>query len=133
MQHEITIDIKNGEELHQIKVGLPGNEEERKQMFAYRYAIYKSRGLIAPNPSQLDIDSHDEKSCFHIIATFDGQLVGSVRLIYGDVIPMRDEYFKIELPDIITNTANEKLFEMGRIISTPHLVTTLIPRHFIFY
>lgn len=115
---------------HQFKITLAKNTTEMKALYKYRYSIYLKYGLIEQNNLKIDKDNYDDH-CHHIVATFDDKIIGTLRVIHGNVIPTLDYYYNFDTSMPLLNYPRSRIFEVGRIIATPHIVTHLMSSHFI--
>lgn len=130
MKNNVQMIITDKGTEHLFRIGQPENDEEKIKMYEYRYSIYLKYKLIENNPTKCDIDNYDQNS-FYVVACYDDQIIGSLRLICGDTIPTLDCYYQLQLPSILSQTDRKSICEMGRIISTPHFCTNQISSHFV--
>jgi len=112
--------IKNPYGVKHISVGVPETSAEKESMFELRNRIYKERGYI-PSEETNDRDSFDDDpSTQYFIATIDGQVIGSVRIIYENVLPT-EKYFTFKEPGEISSIPRRKRAELGRLVVMPYI------------
>jgi N-acyl-L-homoserine lactone synthetase len=118
-----------------LEVGIPDTEEEKTKMYQLRYKIYvEQRGYIPKELATdgLDIDEYDKKEkCAYVIAKYGNQVVGSLRIIKDNPLPIADHYFSFT-DEYIKKTPPEKLVEVGRLTSLGKTdFLPYFPRHLI--
>jgi len=128
-----TIKYKQKKRLSCLRFGIPMTEEEFNEMFRLRYRVYvveKKYGDKKIFQEKKERDVYDlEEKCKYFIATLDGRMVGTVRLVFSDPLPIRKDYFDFEEPSEIKEIPKDKIAEVSRMISRPHKF--IFPRHFI--
>ena len=114
-----------------IVFGIPKTDAEIQDMYKFRYDEYQKRGHLVDDKVGLDIDEYDRKNkCVYYVATLDDEIIGSVRLIQDVTLPMKKNFFKFEENKYTSNIAEEKKFEIGRLISK-RVTRIVIPRHIV--
>jgi len=99
-----------------LRVGYPDSDEELEAMFRLRTEVYTKHGYI--RAGQDDKDKYDlDNKCVHIIAQINGKLVGTVRGVIDNPLPI-EVYFDFEVPKEIASIPPNKRGEISRLIST---------------
>lgn len=103
-----------------IEIGVLDTEEEKKKMYQLRYKIYVEKHNYIPKElitNGLDIDDYDKQGkCTYIIAKHNNQIIGSLRIINDDPLPIKDHYFSF-IDKESSNLPAEKMIEVGRLTS----------------
>lgn len=119
-----------------IVFGQPETDEEFKQMFKLRNDVYVKKGYIDADyySDGLDYDEYDKSGkCVYFIAKIDDKLIGAVRLIQDDILPIKKYCFDFQTPQKIERIYNKKLAEVSRLIIIPYDKNIYLPRHIIFW
>lgn len=114
---EIQLNIKGEQKI--IQLGFPTTPEEFNKMYELRYLVYKEKDYIDENyfPEHKDIDDYDrEKMCDYLIAKIDDELIGTIRLIKGSILPIKNDCFSFNDPDILKQIPDENKMEAGRLV-----------------
>ena len=116
--HTLTIPRNQGEPIH-ISVGTIDDEKDLlEKSFAQRQRIYKKYGYLNEKfLNQIhDYDIYDaENKSVHIAAVRDNRLLGSLRLIHTDPLPITS-FFDFEEPKGIEAVPIEKKCEISRLV-----------------
>jgi len=97
-----------------LRVGYPETKEELEAMFRLRTEVYTKHGYI--RAGQDDKDKYDlDNKCVHIIAQINGKLVGTVRGVIDNPLPI-EVYFDFEVPKEIASIPPNKRGEISRLI-----------------
>ena len=103
-----------------IQFGVPQTQQEVQHMHQLRYQVYveKKRYIAAAFcPDGLEIDHIDHKDgCHYFIAQCGEQLVGSMRLIQQDPLPLQ-YYWRYEEPINLSGVQHTQKVEVSRLIS----------------
>ncbi len=126
--------IRDGRE-HTIDFGIAETKEEKRDMFKLRYKIYVEKKKYIPaelTDGELELDSYDRlDKCVYFIAKNDNQVIGSLRIIRTDPLPIFKSYFKFDEPDDFLGIPPDQKFEVGRLISIGSMGNKFLPRHLI--
>lgn len=119
-----------------IDFGIPSTQEESEQMFALRHEVYVEEKEYIPKDavtSNLERDKWDlNGKCIYFIATIEGRIAGTSRIIKSDPLPTECDYYSFTEPEEIALLPRDSRAEIGRIISRPSLATDRrVPRHII--
>lgn len=125
--------ILNGVNKIEIKFGIPITDQELDDMFKFRYESYTENGYIKKlsTYNNRDIDEYDFKeNTKYIIAKLDDNIIGSVRMIKDEILPIQKYCFKFDEPSnmVAINKCNRA--EISRLIAR-YPVTHSLPPHFI--
>jgi hypothetical protein len=124
--------IRNHENT-EIKFGIPTTEEEKDEMFRFRYESYIEHKYIEPRPeyNNRDIDEYDNRdNTYYIIAKIDDSVVGCCRIIKDDVLPTRKYCYEFDEPVDIAKISIDKRGEVSRLIAR-YPVEKILPPHII--
>lgn len=131
MKKIISLKYKVGGSNHIVDFGVPLNEEELKQMYGLRYKVYEKKGYIDTKKytEKIETDEYDssEHAHLYIVASHDGEYVGTLRSIKKTPLPTEED-FEFDPPEAIKKIPKDKLREIGRLISTSHPKTNHLPR-----
>jgi len=129
------IKISNKKDSIPIFFGIPTTEEEREKMFRLRYRIYVEKKHYIPGylcKNDLEIDEYDKSnSCTYFIAMANNEMVGTIRVIRMNPLPIFRHYFKFKEPSVAKSIPWDKKIEIGRFISTGRVGEKFLPRHLI--
>lgn len=129
------ISVIKGGEKHTIDFGIAETDKEKEEMFKLRYKIYVEKKGYIPKEltdGKLEIDSYDRLGkCVYFIAKNDDQVIGCLRIIRTNPLPILKSYFEFKDPDEIKNIPPEQKFEQGRLISVGNINNKFLPRHLI--
>lgn len=118
MKEILTIILSN----KKISFGIPDNQNELKQMFDLRTQVYIYEKRYITNKEN-DIDIHDiNKTCTYFIASVENKVIGTIRLINEEILPIQKDYFDFDIPEEFKNVDNKKIVEVGRIVSRPYKI-----------
>lgn len=120
---------------HTIDFGIPESEEERQEMFRLRYKIYVEKKKYIPAElceNGVDIDDYDRAGvCTYFLARINDKIVGTLRTIKMDPLPIFKSYFKFDENERMRSVLSESKIEIGRLISTGSFDEKFLPRHLI--
>ena len=119
-----------------LECGLATTEEEKEEMFRLRYKIYVERNKYISKESipgeQKEIDNYDKDGhCLYFIAKIDKEIIGTVRVIRKDPLPIQKNYYEFEEPVQLKDFLPAQKIELGRLISTGHYQDAPLPRHIV--
>ncbi len=93
MNRQLTISYRLQGHDQMIHFGVPENQQEVQHMYQLRYQVYVEKKHYIPAhlcPDGLDIDHIDRKGgCSYFVAQCGERLVGAMRLILQDPLPIR--------------------------------------------
>jgi N-acyl-L-homoserine lactone synthetase len=121
-----------GDVEHVISFGAPTTHDELEKMFRLRYKVYLKHDYIDPEhfENERDFDAFDEQGrCDYFIAQYGDSVIGSVRVIKGDILPI-EEYFDFQAPQAIDAIERSHRFEISRLVVDDDLSRNF-PRHII--
>ena len=105
-----------------LHFGRPNTPQEVERMHQLRYHVYvEQKGYIPASlcPLGLEIDQIDQKGgCHYFIAHCNEHLVGTVRLIQQDPLPLRQYYWRFEAPAELEGVPPSQVVEVGRLIAS---------------
>lgn len=122
MEKKIEIVLPKKFQNKKIVFGIPDNKKELDKMFNIRTQVYihEKKYITGKN---VDIDIHDiNKTCTYLIAMVEDKVVGTIRIIEEEILPIQKDYFYFETPKELRNFKNNQIVEIGRIISRPYKV-----------
>lgn len=104
-----------------IRFGVPEGPQELLQMYQLRYHMYVEKKRYIPAnlcPDGLEIDHIDHKGgCYYLIAQCGDDLVGTLRIIRQDPLPLRQYYWRYEEPLEMSELQYHQKVEIGRLIA----------------
>lgn len=112
----------------------PTTQCEKNEMYKFRYINYLKKHYIDSNVMQMDIDEYDEQNnvCYiNIISQRQNRIIGSLRIIYTDPLPIIKDCFDFNEPLIIKIFGNKRLLEVGRLIVDKYDYNKFLPRHLV--
>lgn len=122
-----SIKIKNGDKEAKIHFCLLTEESEKQQMFSLRKKIYTERGYIPEGADDFD-DYDSNKSTKYFAAVVDKNIIGSVRVIYGDFLPT-EKFFSFKKPLEVSGFSKNQKAELSRLVVEPFKFgATYLPR-----
>jgi N-acyl-L-homoserine lactone synthetase len=118
-----------------IESGIPDKEEELIEMFKLRFEVYSQKNYIDVKkfPNGLEQDKYDfQNKCKYFIASINGNIIGSLRLIINNPLPTQI-YFNFTEPPELSRIPNNKKLETGRLVIKYHQLykTIKLGRHLI--
>lgn len=112
-----------------IRFGVPEDPQEVLRMHQLRYHVYvEKKGYIPASfcPNGVEIDHIDQKGgCSYLIAQCGDALVGSVRMIRQDPLPLRQYYWRYEEPLEMGKLQSHQKMEIGRLVADRPLGMTI--------
>jgi len=118
----------------EIVIGIPESDEEKKNMFRFRYNNYLRHGYISPDTFKdgLDRDEYDLKNkCIYFVAKVESKIICTVRLIIDNPLPTEKDCFSFVEPREMKKIDRSKRAELSRLIVEDYLPEKHFPRHFI--
>ena len=104
-----------------IRFGVPEGPQELLQMYQLRYHMYVEKKRYIPAnlcPDGLEIDHIDHKGgCYYLVAQCGDDLVGTLRIIRQDPLPLRQYYWRYEEPLEMSELQYHQKVEIGRLIA----------------
>jgi len=128
------LNLKIGKDKKIIYFGIPDNAEELNKMFSLRYDVYKNNKYFNPSIKYgpIDKDEYDlENKCFYFIAKIDGKIIGTIRAIKDNILPIESYCFKFEEPDAIKIIPRNERVELGRLVVVPPGEKQYLPRNIV--
>ena len=126
------ISVINNNKRHDLFFGIAQTEEEREKMFRLRHQIYvEKKKYILPEltTNGLELDEFDNpKNCTYFLAMNNNQVVGTIRVIKKNPLPLVENY--VDFKDGY-GISDEKKIEIGRFISIGSAENDFLPRHLI--
>ena len=126
------ISVVKDNKKHDLFFGITQTEEEKEKMFRLRHHVYvEKKKYISPELTLngLEIDEFDNpKNCTYFIAMNNNQVVGTIRVIRKNPLPLVENYFDFEENH---NISDDKKIEIGRFISIGSADNEFLPRHLI--
>jgi N-acyl-L-homoserine lactone synthetase len=114
----ITYTTNDGDQT--IQFGRPETQEEVRKMYQLRYKIYVAHKRYIPMSwcsDGLEIDQSDHAgACHYFIAQCAAQMVGTVRLIHEQPLPM-EAYWQYDKPDDLREMRLDEPVEVSRLIA----------------
>jgi len=104
-----------------INFGMPDSDQERNEMFKFRYQIYSQHKYINENKydSDLEKDEYDnDGNCTYFTIRHKEELIGTIRLIKRDILPTEKDFLFKE-PREIAKIDRINRAELGRLIIIP--------------
>ena len=128
--------VPNNNNPIEIAFGVAETQEEKEEIYKLRYRVYveRERYITTQNipVDKLEIDSYDrEDKCIYFIAKVKEELVGTVRIIKMNPLPIQKNYYSFEEPEEMKKISDDKKFEIGRLISTGKYKNISLPRHLV--
>ena len=115
----------------------PSSASEFEDMFRFRYDSYLRHEYILPNVREMDVDYYDkDKSFVEYINAWSQHrksIVGSVRIIMCDPLPITKDCFNFKSPLFIKLFSRGRLLEVGRLVIEPYGPDIFLPRHLILF
>ncbi|HYD90211.1 MAG TPA: acyl-homoserine-lactone synthase, partial [Flavobacterium sp.] len=114
--------------------GMPDTEDELNQMYTLRYKVYAKYDYIdtAKFEKPIDIDKLDKDgSCIYFITKLDDTVIGSVRLIQTENLPINTTCFKFDEPSDMAKLTWRERGEIGRLVVRPYNKEERLPRNII--
>lgn len=114
----------------QLEFGIPNTNQEIDEMFRLRYLVYSKKDYINihdyPDKKEVDRFDYENKSKYFIVK-FNNKIIGTIRMIVGDVLPTQDAFQFIE-PQEIKKIEKNKRCEFGRFVIIPPSDNLYLPR-----
>lgn len=114
-----------------IFFGQVDSESEKNKMFRFRYKNYLKHNYINENDSLMEADEYDDGRSVYFIATVDGKIIGSIRVIMSEYLPTERECFLFKEPTDMSKISRDKRAELGRLIVEPYAKDIFMPRHLV--
>ncbi len=135
MQKVTSISTKVRGERVVINFGIASTKKEREEVFKLRYKIYVEKKKYIPAElisGNLEEDVYDKKGySTHFMAKIGKELVGTLRLISSDPLPIFKGYFSFKEPTELKSLAAKQKIEVGRLISLGTYQGEFLPRHLV--
>ena len=113
--------------------GIPESEKEFLEMYKIRHDVYLKHDYIYGEdyPEGIEKDEYDDGRSIYFIASVNGSVIGSARLIKDDVLPIKKDCFDFEDPERMKNISPSKIAEIGRLVSKKfeYKEGAFVPRH----
>lgn len=119
----------------QLVAFCPDNSIEKKDMFRFRYAIYRAHDYIDANKLCEDKDLYDDNNTYYInvLSKKQNRIIGSVRIIKTTPLPILKEGFNFKEPFVISKFSHNKIVELSRLIVDKYDKNIYLPRHFVLF
>ncbi len=111
----------------------PTTEEEKNEMFKFRYHKYLDHDYISKNTSGLDNDEYDNDGTIYInvFSKNQSRIIGTVRIIFSKPLPILKDCFNFKEPFFACIIGEKNKAEIGRLIIDKYSQKESLPRHFI--
>jgi N-acyl-L-homoserine lactone synthetase len=113
-----------------LEFGIPNNNLELDEMYKLRYEVYLNKGYIIKDKykNNKEIDEYDfENKSKYFIAKFNGEIIGSIRMIIDFPLPT-EKAFKFKEPKSIATINKNKRCEFGRFVIIKPKNNSYLPR-----
>lgn len=127
--YELKIDSKK-----LVRFGIPTTPQELDAMFRLRFDVYSQKKYFneAVAVAPLDKDEYDlENKCQYIIATMNEKIVGTVRIIKDNFLPIEKDCFSFQQPSEMERIPRSQRVELGRLVVVPYASNDYFPRNII--
>lgn len=117
-------------------VYFPSDDQEKKEIFKFRYFHYFKNGYIDFNSSSIDFDKYDNCDSTVTIAVKSEKhqvVLACVRIIRVNPLPIIKDCFIFREPFFIKFFGQGKIFEVSRLIIDRYSKDYFLPRHLILF
>lgn len=103
-----------------IYFGIPSTKKELMDMFSLRRRMYSIKGYLKEDVSS-DKDEYDNRDkSDYFIAKIDNRIIGTLRLIKDDNLPMEKDCFSFKEPIAIKKFSKNQRREISRLVIIPY-------------
>lgn len=128
----LRVNAENGLQ-KEIFFGAPDLDTEMEEMYRQRYRVYVNNEYIeeAEGDGSAEMDAYDvEGRCAYFIAKMDGKIIGSVRLIRDNKLPM-ECFYQFTQPAALTNFSRSEICEISRLVIERPIENFFLPRNIV--
>lgn len=119
-----------------LTIYFPSSDEEKKEIFKFRYLHYLKHGYIDSNSFGLDSDEYDYYgNTITIVVKSESQqrIVACVRIIRENPLPIIKDCFDFKEPFCVKIFGSGRVFEVSRLIIDKYSEDYFLPRHLVLF